>query len=176
MMKRTIASSKGLSSAAPERKEGERSEPDWSEGAAAPSAKGLPLPVRLAQAPGPEVVEKPVRRRFTAEYKRAILKEADRCSAGETGALLRREGLYSSHLTSWRRQREGGELEALSPKKRGRKAKPQSPLAKENERQKRQIEALGRRLAQAELIIEVQKKIAGLLGIPLNPPENGENG
>jgi len=176
MIKGTMTRTKGLSSAAPERKEGERSEPDWSEGAAAPSAKGPQPLVGLVQIPGPEVVEKPVRRRFSAEYKRAILKEADRCSAGEIGALLRREGLYSSHLTSWRRQREGGELEALSPKKRGRKAKPVSPLAKENERLRRQAAALERRLAQAELIIEVQKKIAGLLGIPLNPPENGENG
>lgn len=176
MMKRTMTSTEGLSSAAPERKGGERSEPDWSEGAAAASAKGPQPLVGLAQIPGPEVVEKPVRRRFTAEYKRAILKEADRCSAGEIGALLRREGLYSSHLTCWRRQREGGELEALTPKKRGRKAKPVSPLAKENEQLRRKTAALERRLAQAELIIDVQKKIAGLLGIPLNPPENGENG
>jgi transposase-like protein len=176
MMKRTMTSTKGLSSAAPERKEGERSEPNWSEGAAEPSAKDPEPLVSLAQAPGSEVVERPVRRRFTAEYKRAILKEADRCSAGEIGALLRRERLYSSHLTSWRRQREDGELEALSPKKRGRKAKPISPLAKENERLRRQAAALERRLAQAEIIIDVQKKIAGLLGIPLNPPENGENG
>lgn len=176
MMKRTMTSTKGLSSAAPERKGGERSEPDWSEGAAAPSAKG-PRPLEsLAEAPSPEVVERPVRRRFTAEYKRAILKEADRCPVGETGALLRREGLYSSHLTSWRRQREGGEFEALTPKKRGRKAKPFSPLAKENERLRRANDALQRRLAQAELIMDVQKKIAGLLGIPLNPPENGGNG
>jgi transposase-like protein len=122
------------------------------------------------------VVERPVRRRFTAEYKRAILKEADLCSAGEIGALLRREGLYSSHLSSWRRQRDRGELEALTPKKRGRKAKPFSPIAKENERLRRANDALQRRLAQAEIIIEVQKKIAGLLGIPLNPPENGGNG
>lgn len=177
MMKRMMVKSQGLSSAAPERKGGERSEPDWSEGAAASSSAGGLQPLaRLAQIPNPEVVEKPVRRRFTAEYKRAILMEADRCSAGEIGALLRREGLYSSHLTSWRRQREEGELEALSPKKRGRKAKPSSPLAKENERLRRANDALMRRLAQAELIIDVQKKIAGLLGIPLNPPENGENG
>ena len=176
MIKRTVSSTKGLSSAAPERKGGERSEPDWSEGAAAASATGPQPLAGLAQMSGPEVVEKPVRRRFTAEYKRAILKEADRCSAGEIGALLRREGLYSSHLTGWRRQRDLGELEALSPKKRGRKAKPISPLAKENERLRREVEALGRRLTQAELIIDVQKKIAGLLGIPLNPPENGENG
>jgi len=176
MMKRSMTGGSGPSSAAPERKEGERSEPDWSEGAAAPSAKGPPPPVRLAQAHGPEVVERPVRRRFTAEYKRAILKEADLCSAGEIGALLRREGLYSSHLSSWRRQRDRGELEALTPKKRGRKAKPFSPIAKENERLRRANDALQRRLAQAEIIIEVQKKIAGLLGIPLNPPENGGNG
>jgi transposase-like protein len=175
MMKRTMTGTKGLSSAAPERKEGERSEPNWSEGAAASATGGPPL-AGLAQMSGPEVVERPARRRFTAEYKRAILKEADRCSAGEIGALLRREGLYSSHLTGWRRQRDLGELEALSPKKRGRKAKPISPLAKENERLRREVKALGRRLAQAELIIDVQKKIAGLLGIPLNPPENGENG
>ena len=175
MMKRTMPSTKGPSSVAPERKEGERSEPNWSEGAAASATGPQPL-AGLAQMSGPEVVERPARRRFTAEYKRAILKEADRCSAGEIGALLRREGLYSSHLTGWRRQRDLGELEALSPKKRGRKAKPISPLAKENERLRREVEALGRRLAQAELIIDVQKKIAGLLGIPLNPPENGENG
>jgi len=179
MMKRTMTGTKGLSSAAPERKEGERSEPDWSEGAATSAQyprEGPSVPVRLAEAPNPEVAEKPVRRRFTAEYKRAILKEADRCSAGEIGALLRREGLYSSHLTSWRRQRDLGELEALSPKKRGRKAKPISPLAKENERLQRRVHTLERRLAEAELIIDVQKKIAGLLEIPLNPPEHGENG
>jgi len=142
MMKGTMTRTKGLSSAAPERKEGERSEPDWSEGAAACAPdppEGPCAPVRLAEAPNPEVVEKPVRRRFTAEYKRAILKEADRCSAGEIGALLRREGLYSSPLTSWRRHRDLGELEALSPKKRGRKAKPLSPLAKENERLQQRV-------------------------------------
>jgi transposase-like protein len=175
-MKQVMMSRKSVPLAAPERKGGERSEPDWSEGAAPPSAMGPQPLVSLAQAPGPEVVERPVRRRFTAEYKRAVLKEVDRCSAGEIGALLRREGLYSSHLTAWRRQRESGELEALSPKKRGRKAKPVSPLAKENERLKRENEALGRRLAHAELLIEVQKKIAGLLGIPLNPSENGGSG
>lgn len=164
MMKGTMTRTKGLPSAAPERKEGERSEPDWSEGAAASAQdprEGLCVPVRLAEAPNPEVVEKPVRRRFTAEYKRAVLKEAESCQAGELGALLRREGLYSSHLTAWRRQRERGELEALSPKKRGRKAKPVSPLTKENERLQRRVHALERRLAEAELIIDVQKKLLG---------------
>ena len=176
MVKGSLTRTQGLSSAAPERKEGERSEPDWSEGAAAPSAQGPQPWVSLAQAPSPEVAEKPVRRRFTAEYKRSVLKEAESCQAGELGALLRREGLYSSHLTAWRRQRERGELEALAPKKRGRKAKPVSPLAKENQRLQRRVHALERRLAEAELIIDVQKKIAGLLEIPLNPPERGENG
>jgi transposase-like protein len=168
-MKQVMMERKNVPPAAPERRGGERSETERSEGAAltpASSAKPLQSLVRLAQAPGPEVVEKPVRRRFTAEYKRAVLKEVDRCSAGEIGALLRREGLYSSHLTAWRRQRESGELEALSPKKRGRKAKPVSPLAKENERLKRENEALGRRLAHAELLIEVQKKLLGSWGSP----------
>ena len=171
VMKQTMESRSGFPSVAPERKEGERSEPDWSEGAtASPSAtgprKGLTPSMRPAPAPDPEVVERPVRRRFTAEYKRAILKEADLCHAGELGALLRREGLYSSHLSAWRRQREKGMLEALTPKKRGRKAKPFSPLVKENERLRRENDALQRRLTQAELLIEVQKKLLGSWGSP----------
>ncbi len=85
-----------------------------SAGAAAPAAAGLP---------DPEVVEKAGRRRFTAKYKLGVLEEADRCAPGEIGALLRREGLYSSHLTTWRRQREAGALAALTPRKRGRQAR-----------------------------------------------------
>jgi transposase len=138
-------------------------------------AKGCQPSAGLPQSPSLEVMERPVRRRFTAEYKRSILKEADLCEVGELGALLRREGLYSSHITKWRRQRESGELEALAPRKRGRKAKPESPLAKENERQRREIDRLRKRLAQAELIIDVQKKISGLLGIPLSPPQSGDD-
>lgn len=127
--------------------------------------------------PDPEVVEKPVRRRFTAEYKRRILREADACApgTGELGALLRREGLYSSHLTCWRRQREQGELDALTPKKRGRKTVEPHPLARRVAELERNNERLQQRLQQAEVIIDVQKKIAGLLGIPLKNPDEGES-
>ena len=112
-----------------------------------------------------------MRRKFTAEFKSRILREADICSNGELGALLRREGLYYSHLTDWRRQRERAELDALAPKKRGRKGTEPNPLAKrvaELERENRQLQ---RRLQKAEVIIDVQKKIAGLLGIPLSNPD-----
>jgi len=110
----------------------------------------------------PEVDAKPIRRRFSAGYKRRILKEADRCDApGGIAILLRREGLYSSHLTTWRRQREQGEIAGLEPRKRGRKAAPQNPLAAENERLQRENERLQKRLHQAEAIIDVQKNSAG---------------
>ncbi len=115
----------------------------------------------------PQVPEKPIRRRFTAEYKQRILQEADGCTEpGQLGALLRREGLYSSHLTTWRKQRDSGVLAGLAPRKRGRKAKPQDPLAEENQRLRRENERLRAKLRQAEAIIEVQKKLAEALGIP----------
>lgn len=121
--------------------------------------------------PDPEVVERPARRRFSAEYKLRILREADGCTkTGEIGALMRREGLYSSHLTEWRRARELGELGALGPKKRGRKATRNDPLFKENERLRKEKAALERKLKQAELLLDIQKKVSELLGIPLNPP------
>jgi len=123
----------------------------------------------------PEVPEKPLRRRFDATYKLRILEEADRCTQpGELGQLLRREGLYSSHLSTWRRQREEGTLQGLKPKRRGRKAKRKDPLATENERLRRENERLAQRLRQAETIIEVQKKVSEMLGIPL--PEETSNG
>jgi len=106
-----------------------------------------------------EVVAKAERRRFTAEYKLRILQEADECSSGEVGALLRREGLYSSHLTNWRRQREAGQLLGLEPRKRGPKPDPQ---AEEIERLRRENERLQLRLQQAEAIIDAQKKLAQL--------------
>ena len=110
-------------------------------------------------APSPEVFEKPVRRRFTVEYKAKILAEADVCTeAGQLGELLRREGLYSSHLTTWRRQRDEGVLAGLTPKRRGRKAKPKNPLADEVARLQRENKRLQEQLRQAELIIDVQKK------------------
>ena len=116
-----------------------------------------------------EVLAKATRRRFSAEYKRRILREAAAASeAGEIGALLRREGLYSSYLITWRRQRDRGELAGLSPRRRGRKAKAVNPLAKrvaELERDKRRLE---RKLQRAELLLDIQKKASQLLQIPLS--------
>ncbi len=124
---------------------------------------------RSAEGPDPEVTAKAKRRRFTGEYKFRVLREADALlETGGVGEMLRREGLYSSHLSTWRRERERGELDALAPKKRGRKASPDTVLAQENERLARRVAGLEKRLAQAEAIIDVQKKVASLLGIPLN--------
>ncbi len=121
-----------------------------------------------APPPDPEVSERAARRRFTAEYKLRVLRQAEACAGtGELGALLRREGLYSSHLTTWRRQREQGSLAALSPKKRGRPAVPPSPLARRVAELERENAGLSRRLQQAETIIAVQKKLSEALGIPL---------
>ena len=112
--------------------------------------------------PDPEVPEKPKRRQFTAAYKLRIVEEADRCTQpGEIGALLRREGLYSSHLTTWRRQRREGTLQGLG-RRRGRQGK--DPLQAEVEALRRENQRLRRRLEQAQVVIEVQKKLSGLLG------------
>ena len=119
--------------------------------------------------PDPEVVPRAKRRRFSAEYKLRILEEADACSErGQIGSLLRREGLYSSHLTTWRQQREQGQLDGLGPKKRGRKPSVDEALMKELAELKRDKQRLENRLQQAETIIEVQKKLSGLLGLTLN--------
>ena len=113
----------------------------------------------------PEVPEKAKRRRFDAAYKLRILEEAERCSEpGQLGELLRREGLYSSHLTTWRRQRDEGALQGLGPKKRGRKPKRKDPMALEVERLRCENQRLSERLRQAETIIEVQKKVSEMLG------------
>ncbi len=123
------------------------------------------LTVKELQAPDPEVPAKAQRRKFSAQYKKRILDEADGCKgkSGAIGALLRREGLYSSHLTTWRKQRERGELDGLTPKKRGRKAKPINPLA----RKVRELEAENRRLQKqlekAETIISFQKNFSRCL-------------
>ncbi len=127
---------------------------------------------RERMAPSPEVLEKPVRRRFTVEYKVKILAEADACTeSGQLGELLRREGLYSSHLSIWRRQRDEGVLAGLTPKRRGRKSKPKSPLTDENERLRRENGRLKEKLRQAELIIDVQKKVSEMFSIPLKSPD-----
>lgn len=121
----------------------------------------------------PEVPEKAKRRRYKAEYKLRILEEVDRMTEpGQLGELLRREGLYSSHLSIWRRQRDEGSLAGLEPKRRGRKAKRKDPLAKEVDKLRRENERLAGRLRQAEIIIDVQKKVSEMLGIPLKSPDD----
>jgi len=119
----------------------------------------------------PEVLEKPQRRRFTAKYKLQVLEQADACTAqGEIGALLRREGLYSSHLSSWRRLRKSGALAGLKPRKRGRKVDPAQQERRRMAKLERENQCLRERLAQAETIIDVQKKVSSLLGITLSSP------
>jgi transposase len=121
------------------------------------------------QVPDPEVVPQAKRRRFSAEYKLRILEEVDACTEpGQIGALLRREGLCSSHLTTWRRQRAQGQLAGLKAKRRGRKSSVDQALTKELDALKRENRHLQSRLQQAETIIEVQKKLSGLLGLALN--------
>ena len=121
----------------------------------------------MAEEPDPQVVPKAERRQFSAEYKLRILDEADRCTEhGQIGALLRREGLYSSHLTTWRRQRDQGTL----GQKRGRKPDPQAVEIKRLQRENEQLRA---RLERAEHIIDVQKKLAQLLGT--SPDETSSN-
>ena len=116
-------------------------------------------------APDPELRAVARRRSFPAAYKLSVLAEAERASgAGESGALLRRESLYSSHLTSWRRERDAGALEALG-RRRGRKAK-MTPEARRVVALEARNARLERELAQARLIVEVQKKLCTLLGIP----------
>ncbi len=155
---------------------GERSETTVSGGAEG-AGSGAPARAPILVVADPEVTEKARRRQFSAEYKLRILEEADACAApGEMGELLRREGLYSSHLTCWRKQRQEGSLRGLSPRKRGRKARPKNPLSKRVTELERENEILHKRLQQAELIIEVQKKVSQILGVPLATPEHSENG
>ena len=127
---------------------------------------------RKAQAislPNPEVLAKPLRRRFTAGYKLRILKEVDALTdSGQIGVLLRREGLYSSHLTTWRRQREAGAIQALQPKKRGRCAWRRDPVIQENKQLRRENDRFARRLKKAEAIVEIQKNFR----TPGDPPES----
>lgn len=121
----------------------------------------------------PEVVPQAKRRTFTAAYKLWVLEEVDKCreQPGQIGALLRREGLYSSHLTTWRRQREVGQMAGLKPRQRGRKRDKE---AGEISRLRRENERLTRQLSQAELIIEAQKKLSEILGITLEPRQGDD--
>ena len=159
----------GISSASPtvlpaaERREAERSEADRS---AAAGRTVAPLPA--APQPDPEVVANARRRTFTAEYKLRILAEADAAASqpGAIGALQRREGLYSSHLVAWRRERQAGILKGLTPHKRGPKSK-RNPLQDELQKLRRENQRLTEELRKAEIVIDVQKKVGALLGWPL---------
>ena len=118
--------------------------------------------------PDPEVLAKPTRRQFPAEYRLRILEQADRCTdRGEIGRLLRREGLYSSHLSNWRKARQQGALSGLSPKKRGRKPTEVNPLAPKVRSLEAKVRRLERELAAVHTILDVQGKVAGLLGFSL---------
>lgn len=127
--------------------------------------------------PNTNVLEKPLRRRFTAEYKLRILREADVCTQrGEISALLRREGLSFSNLVVWRRQWEQGQLEALTDNKRGRKAKPSHSLQTENERLLQENQQLAKRLKETELMLDIQKKASRLLlGVSLSRTKSDES-
>ena len=129
----------------------------------------VPPPV----AASPELSDRPRRRTFTAKDKLRILAEADRAAGtGGIGAILRREGLYSSALTNWRRQRDAGAIGGLSPAMRGPKTAEPNPLATELTRLQQDHARLTQRLTRAEAIIDIQKKVAALLGIPLAPSDN----
>jgi len=139
-------------------------EPEGARRATGGSATAAPV-----APPDPEVEERGTRRRFSAEYKLRILREADACRGdGDVGALLRREGLYSSHLVNWRKQRDEG----LIARKRGRKANPDRKRIKELEEE---VARLKKRLKRADLLLDIQKKASELLGIPLNSPDSEEN-
>ncbi len=126
-----------------------------------------------APTPDPEVAATPRRRRFTAEYRLRILEEAERCTkSGEVGQLLRREGLYSSHLTAWRKARRDGALRGLAAKKRGAKPRARNPLEPKVRELESKVARLEKELHKAHTILDVQEKVAGLLGFDL---ESGKN-
>ena len=148
---------------AAERSDGERSEAERSAAASNAGTK---------KRPNPEVRPRAERRSFTAAYKQGFLAEADAATgSGAIGALLRREGLYSSHLTHWRQERDAGIKQGLRPRTRG--PKPHiDPSAKEMQALRRQIERLTEQLRKAEIIIDVQKKVATLFGLTLAEPDS----
>lgn len=124
--------------------------------------------------PDPEVLARPKRRRFTAKYKLRVLRELDACTEpGQTGEVLRREGLYSSHISAWRAKRAAGELQGLSPRRKGRAPKPRNPRAPEMARLERENTLLKEELRKAHLIIDVQKKVSQML--TALTPETDEN-
>ena len=163
MNKQKVSAVSAVDVASVGRREAERSEADRSSSDAGPGT----APPR----PDPEVVAQAKRRRFTVEYKLRILDEVDRTKgSGGVGALLRREGLYSSLLATWRREREAGVRQALEPHKRGPKSKF-DPAAEEIRKLRRENDRLIEDLRKAEIVIDVQKKVAALLGRPIDTPE-----
>ncbi len=135
----------------------------------APSERASVRPAR----PDPEVVAKPKRRRFTAAYRLRILEEVERCRApGDVGRLLRREGLYSSHLAAWRKARRDGALRGLRSKKRGAKPKANNPLEPQVRALEAKVARLEQELHKAHTILDVQGKVAGLLGFSLKDGED----
>jgi transposase len=170
MSNRVVSGTKTLGPvwAGSERSGGERSEPPRSGEPAQTAARQAGVVGR-----NPEVFERPVRRRFTAQYKERIVREAEGCTQpGQIGALLRREGLYSSHLDKWRRKLAQGGRAALVAK-RGRKPK-RTPVEVENEQLRKRNARLECRLKQAEAIIEIQKKVSEILGVPLARIDEGD--
>ena len=149
----------------PERSEGDRSSAE---------EKNAPAPEAPESHPDPEVVAQAKRRRFTAEYKQRILAAVDQAKGSSgIGALLRREGLYSSLLSTWRRERDAAALQALAPQKRGPKSK-RDPVAEENQQLRRETLRLSEELRKAEIVIDIQKKVATLLGrsiLTIHPEE-----
>ena len=122
-----------------------------------------------------EVLEKPKRRRFSIEEKLRILREADACTSGTIGAMLRREGIYSSHLSAWRRQRDRGGLDTGMLRERAKREGEDEVARRRIAELERENRKLQRRMQRAELILDIQKKASGLLGIELKSPENDEN-
>ena len=151
-----VGSSSGVAPAA--RREAERSEADRSGAGATPDARAAGSPAR----PDPEVVVDAKRRTFTAEYKQRVLAAADAAGNGGIGALLRREGLYSSHLVTWRRERRAGILKGLTPRTRGPKP-TRSPQDEEIRQLREANQRLTEDLRKAAIVIDVQKKVAALL-------------
>jgi transposase-like protein len=153
----------------PESREGSRSELSR-DGGGSSSARDR----EEGNAPDPEVVARARRRRFSAPYKLRVVQEAERCTKpGEVGALLRREGLYSSHLADWRRARDQGQLEALAPRRRGPKPEPDRALKRRLAQLERENAQLRKRLETAETILEVQGNVSRLLGLTM--PESGSD-
>ena len=146
--------------------EGERSEPERTTEPNGGRRQGV--------APDPEVVERPTRRKFTAQYKRRVLADVA-ANPGAVGLILRREGLYSSHLTTWRMALQKAEQNALEPKKRGPKPAPEDPYLIEKTKLNRENALLQKKLRKAELIIDLQKKVSQILGITLPALEESDD-